>query len=157
VAFLDRCPHRGAPLSRGQITEDGCLECPYHGWQFASDGACTHVPFNSLSPAQQSKLSVVRLPTRVIAGMVWVFTGTENVPEPQLPSSLLEPNDRYVIHHEVWNAHWTRAIDISLDYLHIPFVHRDSFGGEFHHPAHQNAIAQISVTTTADGMTVTNR
>ncbi|MBW4462043.1 MAG: aromatic ring-hydroxylating dioxygenase subunit alpha [Nodosilinea sp. WJT8-NPBG4] len=157
AAFLDRCPHRGVPLSRGQVTEDGCLECPYHGWRFASDGACTHVPFNSLNPAQRSKLSATRLPTRVIAGMLWVFTGTENVPEPQLPSSLLEPNDRYVIHHEVWNAHWTRAIDISLDYLHIPFVHRDSFGSEFHDPAHQNAIAKINITTTADGMTVTNQ
>lgn len=157
AAFLDRCPHRGVPLSRGQVTEDGCLECPYHGWCFAPDGACTHVPFNSLNPSQRLKLSAVRLPTKVIAGMVWVFTGTENVPEPQLPSSLLESNDRYVIHHEVWNAHWTRAIDISLDYLHIPFVHRDSFGSEFHDPAHQNAIAQISVTTTADGMAVTNQ
>ncbi|WP_347277470.1 aromatic ring-hydroxylating dioxygenase subunit alpha [Pseudanabaena sp. FACHB-2040] len=157
VAFLDRCPHRGAPLSRGQVTKDGCLECPYHGWRFAADGACVHVPFNSLTLDQRSKLSVVRLPIRVIAGMVWVFTGTGNVPEPQLPLSLLEPNERYVIHHEIWNAHWTRAIDISLDYLHIPFVHRDSFGSEFYDPAHQDAIAQISVTATADGMTVTNK
>lgn len=157
AAFLDHCPHRGAPLSRGQVTEDGCLECPYHGWRFASDGACTHVPFNSLNPAQRSKLSVVSLPTRVIAGILWIFTGAENVPEPQLPSSLLEPNERYVIHHEIWNAHWTRAIDISLDYLHIPFVHQDSFGREFHDPVHKNAIAQISVTTTADGMAITNQ
>lgn len=157
AAFLDRCPHRGAPLSRGQVTEDGCLECPYHGWQFAPDGACTHVPFNSLNSDQRSKLSIVSFPTRVIAGMLWIFTGTENAPEPQLPPSLLEPNDRYIIHHEIWKAHWTRAIDISLDYLHIPFVHRNSFGSEFHDPAHQDAIAQISVTATADGMTVTNQ
>jgi nitrite reductase/ring-hydroxylating ferredoxin subunit len=157
VAFLDRCPHRGVPLSRGQVTEDGCLECPYHGWHFASDGACTHVPFNSLNLAQRSKLSAVTFPVRVIAGMLWIFTGTENVPELQLPSSLWESDDRYVIHHEIWNAHWTRAIDISLDYLHIPIVHRDSFGREFHDPFHRNATAQINVTTTADGMAVTNR
>lgn len=157
AAFLDQCPHRGAPLSRGQVTEDGCLECPYHGWRFAPDGACTHVPFNSLNSHQRSKLSVVSFPTKVIAGLLWVFTGTENVPEPQLPLSLLEANDRYIIHHEIWNAHWTRAIDISLDYLHIPFVHRDSFGSQFHDPAHKDAIAQISVTATADGMTVKNQ
>ncbi|PSB56441.1 hypothetical protein C7B61_20570, partial [filamentous cyanobacterium CCP1] len=157
AAFLDRCPHRGAPLSRGQVLEDGCLQCPYHGWQFASDGACTHVPFNALNSDQRSKLSVVSFPTRVIAGMLWIFTGTENALEPQLPPSLLEPNDRYIIHHEIWNAHWTRAIDISLDYLHIPFVHRNSFGSEFHDPAHQDAIAQISVTATANGMAVTNQ
>ncbi len=157
AALLDRCPHRGAPLSRGQVTEDGCLECPYHGWHFAADGACTRVPFNQLNPTQLSKLSVVSFPTRVIAGMLWIFTGTENVPDLQLPSSLLEPDDRYIIHHEIWNAHWTRAIDISLDYLHIPFVHRNSFGSEFNDVAHKDAIAQISITSTADGMTVNNR
>ncbi|MGB5959824.1 MAG: aromatic ring-hydroxylating dioxygenase subunit alpha [Coleofasciculaceae cyanobacterium] len=156
AVLLDRCPHRGVPLSRGQVTEDGYLECPYHGWQFAIDGACTRVPFNSLNPTQ-SKLSVVSFPTRVIAGMLWIFTGTENVPDLQLPSSLLEADDRYVIHHEIWNAHWTRAIDISLDYLHIPVVHRNSFGAELNDVAHKNAIAQISITSTADGMTVTNQ
>lgn len=156
-ALLDRCPHRGARLSRGQVTEDGCLECPYHGWQFATDGTCTRVPFNPLTPVQLSKLSVVSFPTKVIVGMLWIFTGTENVPDIQLPSSLLDKSDRYVIHHEIWNAHWTRAIDISLDYLHIPFVHRDSFGSEFYDPAHKDAIAQISITGTSDGMTVTNQ
>jgi phenylpropionate dioxygenase-like ring-hydroxylating dioxygenase large terminal subunit len=89
--------------------------------------------------------------------MLWIFTGTETVPDPQLPSSLLEPSNRYIIHHEIWNAHWTRAIDISLDYLHLPFVHRNSFGGELNDAAHKDAIAQISITSTVDGMTVTNR
>ena len=28
------CPHRGAALWLGRIT-DGALECPYHGWLFA--------------------------------------------------------------------------------------------------------------------------
>ncbi len=155
--MLDRCPHRGASLSRGQVTENGCLECPYHGWQFDTDGTCIRVPFNPLSSVQLSKLSVVSFPTKAIAGMLWIFTGTENVPVPQLPSSLLEPSDRYIIHHEIWNAHWTRAMDISLDYLHLPFVHRNSFGGELNDAAHKDAIAQISITSTADGMTVTNR
>ncbi|WP_228038326.1 aromatic ring-hydroxylating dioxygenase subunit alpha [Nodosilinea sp. LEGE 06152] len=156
-ALPDLCPHRGAPLSRGRVTESGCIECPYHGWQFDTDGTCTRVPFNPLSSAHLSKLSVVSFPTRVIAGMVWIFTGTENASAPQLPSSLLEPNDRYIIHHEIWNAHWTRAVDISLDYLHLPFVHRNSFGGELNDAAHKDAIAQISITSTADGMKVTNK
>lgn len=157
AALLDRCPHRGASLSRGRVTADGCIECPYHGWHFATDGACIRVPFNQLNPSQLSKLSVASFPTRAIAGMLWIFTGTENVPELQLPSSLLEPDDQYIIHHEIWNAHWTRAIDISLDYLHLPFVHQNSFGAELNDVAHKDAIAQIGVTPTADGMTVTNR
>jgi phenylpropionate dioxygenase-like ring-hydroxylating dioxygenase large terminal subunit len=89
--------------------------------------------------------------------MLWIFTGTENVPDIQLPSSLLEPNERYIIHHQIWNTHWTRAIEISLDYLHIPFVHRNSFGSELNDVAHQDAFAEISITPTTDGMTVANR
>lgn len=76
VALLDRCPHRSIPLSLGQVTPEGHLECTYHGWQFASNGACTRVPMNVLNPAQLSKLSAMSFPTRTIAGLVWVFTGT---------------------------------------------------------------------------------
>ena len=42
-AWADQCPHRGAKLSLGQVCA-GHLECPYHGWQFAADGACVKVP-----------------------------------------------------------------------------------------------------------------
>ena len=38
----DVCPHRLAPLSMGRVDKStGCIECPYHGWQFAADGACS--------------------------------------------------------------------------------------------------------------------
>ena len=39
-ALLDRCPHRGAALSLGTVTDDGSLQCRYHGWRFRGDGAC---------------------------------------------------------------------------------------------------------------------
>ena len=39
----DICPHRSAPLSLGRVT-NGDVECPYHGWRFGGDGACTHIP-----------------------------------------------------------------------------------------------------------------
>lgn len=42
-AWADKCPHRGARLSLGRVCE-GRLECPYHGWQFGSNGQCVHVP-----------------------------------------------------------------------------------------------------------------
>ncbi|HYC76950.1 MAG TPA: Rieske (2Fe-2S) protein [Planctomycetota bacterium] len=37
VRILDGvCPHRGAPLEGGFLN-DGCLVCPWHGWQFRLD------------------------------------------------------------------------------------------------------------------------
>ena len=156
-ALLNRCPHRGVPLSMGRITEDGCVECPYHGWNFATNGACTRVPLNDLKPAQLSKLSVVSFPTRISAGLIWVFTGTGNPPELELPESLLQPESRYFIHHEVWNTHWTRTVENALDYLHIPFVHQNSFGRELNDAARTEAIAQISIREIADGMRIKSK
>ncbi|XP_019085646.1 PREDICTED: protein TIC 55, chloroplastic-like [Camelina sativa] len=41
--YEDRCPHRLAKLSEGQLI-DGRLECLYHGWQFEGDGKCVKIP-----------------------------------------------------------------------------------------------------------------
>lgn len=44
-AFEDRCPHRRARLSIGAITEEGWLQCRYHGWGFDADtGRCIVIP-----------------------------------------------------------------------------------------------------------------
>ncbi|HEY9611997.1 Rieske 2Fe-2S domain-containing protein, partial [Allocoleopsis sp.] len=43
ICLIDRCPHRAAKLSDGQII-DGKIECLYHGWQFGSEGECLHIP-----------------------------------------------------------------------------------------------------------------
>lgn len=43
--FLDRCPHRLAPLSEGRVDgKTGHLQCAYHGWEFDATGACTKIP-----------------------------------------------------------------------------------------------------------------
>ena len=40
----DRCPHRNAQLSKGFITDNGTLQCGYHGWEFNRTGNCVRVP-----------------------------------------------------------------------------------------------------------------
>lgn len=42
-ALSDRCPHRMAPLSGGQIV-GGLLQCSYHGWRFDGEGRCRTIP-----------------------------------------------------------------------------------------------------------------
>ena len=39
-ALADRCPHRGASLSRGHIRfpGSGTITCPYHGWTYDGTG-----------------------------------------------------------------------------------------------------------------------
>jgi nitrite reductase/ring-hydroxylating ferredoxin subunit len=48
----DVCPHRRLPLSMGRITEDGYLQCAYHGWCYDGEtGQCTAIP--NLSPGER--------------------------------------------------------------------------------------------------------
>lgn len=44
-ALLDRCPHRGIPLSMGRC-ERGRVVCAYHGWEFDGEGQCLRIPSN---------------------------------------------------------------------------------------------------------------
>ena len=70
-ALADQCPHRGARLSLGRVTPQGQLECPYHGWQFAAGGQCTHVPAlpSFVPPATHCAR---HFETQEAYGMVWV-------------------------------------------------------------------------------------
>jgi len=43
-ALQDRCPHRFAPLHMGKIVGGDRVQCPYHGLEFDSSGACVLNP-----------------------------------------------------------------------------------------------------------------
>jgi len=49
VALADRCPHRSAPLHKGKLVADN-IQCPYHGLQFDSSGACAYNPSSGALP-----------------------------------------------------------------------------------------------------------
>ncbi len=54
AAFIDRCLHRNARLSCGDILPGGRLGCPYHGWTYDDTGRCVEIP--SLGPAQRGQV-----------------------------------------------------------------------------------------------------
>ncbi len=66
-----RCSHMGADLGRGKVVGN-CLECPFHGWLYAPDGRCTHIPQMTEVPerARQQVFPVVER-----HGMVFFFNG----------------------------------------------------------------------------------
>ena len=128
AALLDRCPHRGVQLSLGRLTESGCLECPFHAWQFNARGEACHIPLNP--DAKRERLFATPLPVRELGGMLWVYTaaGTRAPAEPVLPDTLTRTGLART-HLEVeWNAHWTRAMENMLDSPHVPFLHAKTIG-----------------------------
>ncbi|NBQ87144.1 MAG: nitrite reductase (NAD(P)H) small subunit [Betaproteobacteria bacterium] len=42
-ALLDRCPHKGGPLSQG-IVHGTSVSCPLHNWTIGLDDGCARAP-----------------------------------------------------------------------------------------------------------------
>lgn len=48
VGVLDAfCPHLGAHLGSGGTVVGNSLRCPFHGWEFATSGKCTAIPYKT--------------------------------------------------------------------------------------------------------------
>jgi phenylpropionate dioxygenase-like ring-hydroxylating dioxygenase large terminal subunit len=127
VGLIDRCPHRGVALSLG-VVRDGCLECPFHAWQFGPDGACVRVPLNP--DAKRELLSATSIPVREAGGLLWAFTAPgKSAPfEPTLPPTLVASGLARTFLEVEWKAHWTRAMENMLDSPHVPFLHKKTIG-----------------------------
>ena len=48
-ALLDRCPHKGGPLSQG-IVFGHSVACPLHNWTIDLPGGCVKAPDESCTP-----------------------------------------------------------------------------------------------------------
>jgi nitrite reductase/ring-hydroxylating ferredoxin subunit len=56
------CRHQGGPLGEGRIL-DGCITCPWHGWNYQPEDGCSPPPFDEVIPTYA---------VRVERGRVWV-------------------------------------------------------------------------------------
>mgnify|MGYP001627395840 CR=1 FL=1 len=54
-ALLDRCPHRGGPLSQG-IVFGNRVACPLHNWTIGLDDGCAQEPDEGCTPRFSVKL-----------------------------------------------------------------------------------------------------
>jgi nitrite reductase/ring-hydroxylating ferredoxin subunit len=74
-AVSNLCAHQNGPLGEGRIV-DGCITCPWHGYQYRLDDGCAPPPFTE-------RLATYRL--RVENGMVLLD------PRANAPGTLVEP------------------------------------------------------------------
>jgi phenylpropionate dioxygenase-like ring-hydroxylating dioxygenase large terminal subunit len=131
----DVCPHRAAPLSAGRLVEaaDGraVVECPYHGWRFATDGACVAIP--SLTDETQvdiGRIRVRRYPVAESQGLVFIWMGSDargdaepDQPPPVFPGVV--GGAPKLIDRMVFDAHVDHAVVGLMDPAHGPFVHQN--------------------------------
>jgi phenylpropionate dioxygenase-like ring-hydroxylating dioxygenase large terminal subunit len=72
--MVDRCPHRGVALSAGKIQGD-CIQCPFHGFEYDTHGACTLVPANGKNAFPPKALHVQTYPSRDEHGFIYIWWG----------------------------------------------------------------------------------
>lgn len=79
--FDDKCPHRGAKLSRGVVdANNGCIRCPYHGMEFdLEDGTCTG--FLGDYDPRKIKAKLHKHEIHVFDSLVWSYLGEGDPPE----------------------------------------------------------------------------
>jgi methionine sulfoxide reductase heme-binding subunit len=54
-AVSNVCAHQNGPLGEGRIT-DGCITCPWHGFQFRPEDGCAPPPFTDKIPTYRLRL-----------------------------------------------------------------------------------------------------
>jgi phenylpropionate dioxygenase-like ring-hydroxylating dioxygenase large terminal subunit len=138
VAINDVCPHRGAPLHEGWVSNvDGrsCVVCPYHGWAFDAEGKVRDVPASE-NKGDWPKVPVVSAYDVVEkGGFVWLFNGSKAMPvdaRPPIPyvPELDDPKWKPVYGEiEFECGHWA-VFENAIDMAHIHYLHSDSFGNK---------------------------
>jgi nitrite reductase/ring-hydroxylating ferredoxin subunit/DMSO/TMAO reductase YedYZ heme-binding membrane subunit len=74
-AISNVCQHQNGPLGEGRII-DGCVTCPWHGYQYRPESGAAPAPFKEKVPTFR---------TRVVKGIVFVD------PRPNPPGTYIEP------------------------------------------------------------------
>lgn len=127
AALEDRCRHRFAPLSLGQLIEDR-VQCGYHGLEYSASGECVKIP------CQERVSAAVRVksyPTVDRHNFVWVWIGDATMAEPRLIPDLhwnddpKWPGDGSTLHIK---CNYQLLIDNLLDLTHETYVHARSAG-----------------------------
>jgi phenylpropionate dioxygenase-like ring-hydroxylating dioxygenase large terminal subunit len=130
VAMPGACPHRGAALEQGRI-QDGELECPWHGFRYRSNGACTSMPCEGKDATPPRAMSLPTWPVREEHGLVWLFyevghrTPDDALPEIPFFEEVAGADLRGT--HEasyILPYHYSRMVETNLDLHHTPFAHR---------------------------------
>lgn len=149
-AWKNYCIHRGAKLSMGWVKGERLI-CPYHGWEYGSDGQCIRFPAHpTITPSRRARAFRHRAEERY--GYIWVSLGEPTTSIPVFP----EWND--ATYRKVhagpyrYRANALRAVENFLDASHFPFVHANLNGV----PDAPDPIEDYAVTLDENGLSTSD-
>lgn len=128
TCLIDRCPHRAAKLSDGQII-DGKIECLYHGWQFGADGQCLHIPQLPVDAKIPATACVQSFKVVERQGILWMWRGEPEVADDErIPTVADLDKPEFVSLDYLSDRPYdqTYFIENIIDPAHLPISHHGS-------------------------------
>ena len=151
AALEDRCCHRGAPLTHGDLVPDG-IECGYHGLVYDRSGRCVRIP------GQDRIAGAARVRSYPVVErqqFVWIWMG-----DPALADEGALVDYPWHDQPERWPhrramfriaANYMMMIDNLMDLSHLGYVHGGTIGGS----PMVHSTADMSVARTPTGVMLT--
>lgn len=128
VALTDRCPHKLAPLSRGELVGD-LVQCGYHGMQYDNTGRCVRIPGQ---PPIPPSARVQSYPLVEKYNAVWIWMGDAALADPariiDIPHhgrpgwSLVDGQYLHI------RTNYLNLTDNLVDPAHTSYVHKRTIG-----------------------------
>ena len=127
AALLDRCPHRGVPLSPGKVCKEH-IQCVYHGWEFDHEGHCKRVP-SLIGETDRQGRRVPTFPVQEQQGFVWIWGDPDTPPQGAPYTFRFADKPGYLtVRHEVRAQGSLHMVaENALDVPHTAFLHGGLF------------------------------
>ena len=114
-------------LSLGRV-EAGELVCPYHGWRYGGDGACTKIPAQPAGAKVPTKARALTYACRERYGLVWVALEASEAEVPVYLEAAEPGFYTLSVGPYVLSAEPPRVIENFLDVSHLMWVHEGLLG-----------------------------
>ncbi|MGH9896113.1 MAG: Rieske 2Fe-2S domain-containing protein, partial [bacterium] len=151
-ALLDRCCHRGTPLSLGRIVDDA-LACAYHGWRYSASGECIHIPSLPSGRRIPEKCGVPAYLCVEQEGYIWIWMPDSTKSPVADPSAIPGfKTTRWVQGSIDYRCDALMVIENNLDWCHTPFTHEGTHPGYFIVKEHGFTEYPYEIRLTETGM-----
>jgi len=151
AALVDRCCHRAAPLSHGEVVPGG-IQCGYHGLTFDGSGRCIAIPGQGNIP---DSARVRSYPLVEKNQFLWIWMGDAAHADPALIVDFPYHDDKagWPNKHDCYpiKANYMLMVDNLMDLTHLGYLHARTVGGN---PA-AHVHAEMKTTHTPTGLRFT--
>ncbi|MEG3586696.1 MAG: aromatic ring-hydroxylating dioxygenase subunit alpha [Actinomycetota bacterium] len=128
-AFYNVCQHRGSRLTFSRDGETQAFTCPYHGWQYATDGKLIAAQDPEDFPRNPCEhVTLIELKCDVFAGFIWVNMDPDCLPLRDYLGPICDDWERYTPNE--WHRFTAMTVNVPCNWK----VLQDNFCESYHLP-----------------------